>query len=79
MGRDLGECALVGSLEIIHVEIALHYLGLAEEARREDATILELTVVAYGIVAGVELLGSLLSFGEGLILELTLGLNIGAE
>jgi hypothetical protein len=32
VGRYLSESALVGILEIIHIEIALHHFGLAEES-----------------------------------------------
>ena len=32
VGRYLSESALVGILEIIHIEIALHHFGFAEES-----------------------------------------------
>ena len=72
VGRDLGESALVGSLEIIHIEITLHDLGLAQEARRKDVTLLKFLAVAYGILTCVEFGSCLVSLSHGCILQLTL-------
>lgn len=55
--RYLGECTLVSLGEIALVEVAFHYLGLAEESGLEDMVVFKLVLGADGIVAGVELLG----------------------